>query len=146
MLRSVLIVVFVGISGFLMSQHEGYSPITEETHLWGAWEAEEGEDTFIQPIQDSESPGGYMLVLHDDMNYFSSWIDEEMGASIDLQFSYELDGNTLNCVFTGSNAVGYYMNHEKEKFSFELFVSDSGETLLIELENGQTYVLKSATD
>lgn len=145
MLRSLILALSLFGCSSIYAQHDGFSPITEETNLWGAWAAVEGEETFIQPIQDPDSPGGYMLVLHDDVNYFSSWVDEEMGASIDLQFTYKLEGNTLKCVFTNSNALGYFMQHENEEFSFKLFVSDSENTLLIELLDGKTYVLKKST-
>ena len=144
MIRCTLTLIFATVLSISFAQHAGFTAIKEETNLWGAWEAESGEDTFIQPIQEEDSPGGYILVLHDDVNYFSSWVDEEMGASVDLQFDYKLTGNKLECVLTMSNSMGYFMQHENQPFSFELFISDSGDSLLIELVNGETYTLHKA--
>lgn len=144
MIRFVLTLFFFGLTEIVMAQHPGFTPIDDQTNLWGAWEAQDGEETYIQPIQDEDAPGGYILVLHGDMNYFSSWVDEEMGASVDLQFDYELEGNTLNCKMTMSNAIGYYMEHENQPFSFQLFISETGDSLLIELTNGETYILEKS--
>lgn len=115
-------------------------PISKSSNIYGAWEADGGEETNIQPI-DEEAPGGYILVLREDVNYFSSWVDEEMGASIDLQFDYELVGNQLNCTVIGSNALGWYMQNENRTFSFQLYISEDEENLVLQLQDETKYIL-----
>jgi len=151
MIRSALFFCFLLISGISLAQKEGFEPITSEADFMGLWILVD-TNNYIHPLCDNNdpdcqmTPGGDKLIADESAVYFTSYIHPEFGASIELQFTYELSGNKLDCILTQSNALGYLMQNENQPFGLKMYVSKSEELLGIELDDRTFHELRPITE
>jgi hypothetical protein len=150
MYRLAAILLLLLPTGMLFAQVDGHDLINDQSDYEGIWIVVDS-NSYIRPLCDNSdedcemAPGGDKLIMGDASTYFSSYIHPTLGASINLEFSYERNGSEFNCIMTSSNELGYWMQHENQPFSFQLYHSQKGGTLLIILDDGTKHLLREAT-
>ncbi len=140
MLKSIVLIVFVTCVSITTQAQFNFQKVTDSEQFHGVWQVLSKKEMPL--IADEDAPTGYILVFGDDMNYLSGYIDPEMGASIDLQFSYEFSEGLFDCVMIGSNSLGYYMQNENRPFKFKLEFTPDGKYLKLVNEEKRVYVLE----
>ncbi|MDG1334372.1 MAG: hypothetical protein P8P74_18710 [Crocinitomicaceae bacterium] len=145
MIKNSVFILTLVISSFGLAQLEGYPPINSIEDIEGVWITIDSSE--IKLFEDEFAPIGKWLIIDDEKSYFSAYIDPDWGASIDVEFDYSLNSNIFDCRLTGSNSLGYYMQHENEPFGFKLYFKvENGEThLKLTNDFGTTYELIPAT-
>lgn len=129
---------------FSSSAQFDFEPATEFEQFQGVWQVLKQRP--LPLIIDEDAPIGSILVFSKDLTYLSGSIDPEYGASVDVQFSYQLKNGIYECILTGSNSMGYYMQHENQPFTFELFYSPDGKYLKVINQEDRVYVLGRLED
>ena len=144
-MKNIILLFGLLTSSICLAQLEGYSPVETMDDFKGAWIT--GDSTEIKLFEDEFAPVGIWFIIYADRSYFSSYMDPEWGASIDVEFDYSLNSNIFDCRLTGSNSLGYFMQHENEPFGFKLYFKvEDGETRLKLVNDfGTTYELIPAS-
>ena len=129
-----------------MAQTEGYQPVETTADYEGVWMTT--DTALIQLFEDEFAPSGSWLIIYDEKSYFSSYLDPEWGASINVGFEYTLTASTFDCRLTESNSLGYFMEHENQRFAFKLFYKLLEGERFLQLVNdfGKSYELVQPTD
>lgn len=141
MQRLALLLFLILPGGILFAQVDGYDLVKDQSDYEGIWIVVDS-NSYIRPLCDISdedcymSPGGDKLIMGDGSNYLSGYIHPEFGASINLEFTYERNGSDFDCIMTSSNELGYWMQHENQPFSFQLYHSQEKGTLLMLLNDG----------
>lgn len=137
----LLIVITLFIGGASLAQNDGYIEVKYPSDYEGIWIA---KDTVqMQLLKADYAPVGAWLIIDKTSSYFSSFLDPEWGASIDIGFTYKRKSNVFKCKLIESNSIGYLMEHENEPFRFKLYYKFSEDEHFLRLENayGTTYDL-----
>ncbi|MCR9173412.1 MAG: hypothetical protein NXI10_13005 [bacterium] len=147
--------LFLVLSGWYLSaqtfESVAYYPVSSVDQFNGIWIVKDTNE-YINPLCREEeeycdmTPGGDKLIFSEESNYFTSYIDPEWGAVINLQFTYERKDGHFECIMIGTNAMGYWMEHEHETFSFDLFYSDERNELMFIRQDGVEHILIPATE
>lgn len=116
-MRTALLLLVVLSCTFVSTAQTEFKKVSSEEDVYGYWTS---VDTVEVSILGEEAPTVYYFALTDSKSYFSSYIDPDFGASLDIEFTYERSGNVFDCILTGSVALGYFMEHENEAFQFQL--------------------------
>ena len=157
MLKTALITMFVAISFAGMAQNgvgaqsEAFEPVSATSHYYGIWMLEDTSE-FVNPLCEGGeefcdmTPGGDKILFSEESNYFTSYIHPDLGASIDLQFTYERNEGLFQCTMVQTNALGYWMEHEYQIFTFELTYSEELDKLMIVCQDGTFHHFIRATE
>lgn len=155
MIRLILFTQFLICSLFVAAQTpneiESFEPVSDESQYSGIWILED-TNGYVNPLCSPEeefcdmTPGGDKLVMSEESNYFTSYIHPEFGASINLQFTYNRKEEIFDCIMVQTNALGYWMEHENQAFTFELYYSEELDKIMMITQDGRIFQFYPATE
>ncbi len=132
MMKNTLVIFLLFFTSVVIAQDadfKSYVSVNADADFFGVWMCV--DTCSFDVLGDEGAPTVTWLVINESSSYFSSYLHPEFGAAIDIEFSYQREGGTFNSVFTASNSLGYFMEHENEKFTFQLFVDNQNEGALL---------------